>query len=249
MMAPPKTLRKSAIPPAPAKPATLSPAHQAFPSRQEAVAAALRLDILQGRIPPGARLDIDEIAIRHGVSRTPVRDALKQLEGEGLIQVLPYRGVEVTRLTTEDLHELFAIRIALERLALMQAAVNVTDAEIGQLRRILRRMDRIRTRDELWMKLNAAFHDGVHAASRWPRLIELIRVQRINVERYVRAGASDLGVEQQQAEHWELVEAMAARQPELAASLIAQHLLRTGETLAQMSSAPASDVESTAAAP
>jgi DNA-binding GntR family transcriptional regulator len=246
MMTPPKSSRKPVIAPVSTKP--VAPA-LGFPSRQEAVAAALRLDILQGRIPPGIRLDIDEIAIRHGVSRTPVRDALKQLEGEGLIQVLPYRGVEVTRLTDEDLRELFAIRIALERLALSQAALKVTDDEIGQLRRILRRMDRIRTRDEAWMRLNAAFHDGVHAASRWPRLIELIRVQRTNVERYVRAGAADLGVKQQQAEHWELIGAMAARQPELAASLIAQHLSRTAETLTHMTPAFASDVQSAAAAP
>ncbi|MGK7865022.1 GntR family transcriptional regulator [Falsiroseomonas sp. E2-1-a4] len=209
-----------------------------YPSRQEAVAAALRLDILRGRIPAGARLDIDEIANRHGVSRTPVRDALKQLEGEGLIQVLPYRGVEVTRLTAENLRELFAIRIALERLALAQATVQVTEAELMQLRGILRRMDRYAVRDEAWMRLNAAFHDGVHAASRWPRLIEMIRVQRTNVERYVRAGAADLGVAQQQAEHWQLIEAMTARQPELAATLIAQHLSRTAETLARMSADP-----------
>lgn len=217
-----------------------TPAHPIYPSRQEAVAAALRLDILQGRIPAGARLDIDEIANRHRVSRTPVRDALKQLEGEGLIQVLPYRGVEVTRLTAGDLHELFAIRIALERLALAQAAVKVTDAELGQLRRILRRMDKHPIRDETWMKLNATFHDGLHAASRWPRLVELIRVQRTNVERYVRAGAAHLGAEQQQAEHWQLVEALTARQPELAASLIAQHLSRTADTLARMSAVAAS---------
>lgn len=239
-MTPPKPSRKPSVASAPTKSVTPALAHIVYPSRQEAVAAALRLDILQGRIPAGARLDIDEIANRHGVSRTPVRDALKQLEGEGLIQVLPYRGVEVTRLTAEDLRELFAIRIALERLALAQAALKVTDAELGQLRRILRRMDRHATRDEAWMKLNAAFHDGVHAASRWPRLIELIRVQRTNVERYVRAGAADLGVAQQQAEHWQLIEAMTARQPELAASLIAQHLSRTAETLARMTSVPVS---------
>jgi len=237
-MPPPKPSRKPAVAPAPTKTVAPALAPAFYPSRQEAVAAALRLDILQGRIPAGARLDIDEIANRHGVSRTPVRDALKQLEGEGLIQVLPYRGVEVTRLTAENLRELFAIRIALERLALAQAAVEVTEAELTQLRRILRRMDRYAVRDEAWMRLNAAFHDGVHAASRWPRLIEMIRVQRTNVERYVRAGAADLGVAQQQAEHWQMIEAMAARQPELAATLIAQHLSRTAETLARMSAGP-----------
>ncbi|MFN7001068.1 MAG: GntR family transcriptional regulator, partial [Elioraea tepidiphila] len=163
-----------------------------FPSRQEAVAEALRLDILRGRLGGGARLDIDEIAARHGVSRTPVRDALKQLESEGLVQVLPYRGVEVTALTDDDLRELFAIRIALERLAVAQAALRITEAELDGLRRILRRMDRLKQRDRSWIALNIAFHDAIHAATRWPRLIEMIRIQRTNVERYVRARGSEL---------------------------------------------------------
>ncbi|WP_372620362.1 GntR family transcriptional regulator [Falsiroseomonas sp.] len=208
-----------------------------FPSRQETVAAALRLDILRGRASAGSRLDIDEIAARHGVSRTPVRDALKQLEGEGLVQVLPYRGVEVTRLSGEDLRELFSIRIALERLAVARAAANVSLAELEGLRKILRRMDRARGRDQSWTTLNTSFHDAVHAASRSPRLIEMIRVQRTNVDRYVRAGAADLGTEAQQQEHWALLESLAARDAAAAQSVIERHLTRTAETLVRLAGA------------
>jgi DNA-binding GntR family transcriptional regulator len=225
MTAPIPLRKRSSEPVAPANP---------FPSRQEAVAAALRLDILRGRIAAGARLDIDEIAARHGVSRTPVRDAMKQLEAEGLVQVLPYRGVEVTSLAAEDLRELFAIRIALERLAVAEAARNITQAELGGLRRILRRMDRARQRDESWITLNTSFHDAVHAASRWPRLIEMIRVQRTNLERYVRASAGDLGIADQQREHWALLEALAAQDAEAAQEVIAQHLARTAQTLLRL---------------
>lgn len=225
MNAPIPLRKRSSEPVAPATP---------FPSRQEAVAAALRLDILRGRIAAGARLDIDEIAARHGVSRTPVRDAMKQLEAEGLVQVLPYRGVEVTSLAAEDLRELFAIRIALERLAVAEAARNITQAELGGLRRILRRMDRARQRDESWITLNTSFHDAVHAASRWPRLIEMIRVQRTNLERYVRASAGDLGIADQQREHWSLLEALAAQDVDAAQEVIAQHLARTAQTLLRL---------------
>lgn len=202
-----------------------------LPSRQEAVAATLRGGILRGRITAGARLDIDEIAARHGVSRTPVRDALKQLETEGLVRVLPHRGVVVTRLSAEDVRELFAIRIALERLAVAQAAANISDAELEGLRRMLRRMDRTRIRNQSWTTLNTSFHDAVHAASRLPRLIEMIRVQRTNVDRYVRARAAELGVEAQQQEHWALVEALAARDVAAAQDVIEQHLARTAEML------------------
>lgn len=209
----------------------------AIPSRQEAVAATLRFDILRGQVAAGARLDIDEIAARHGVSRTPVRDALKQLEAEGLVHVLPYRGVEVTRLSAEDLREIFAIRSALEQLAIAMAVQHITDAELGGLRRILKRMDRARGRDQSWTMLNASFHDAVHAASRSPRLIEMIRMQRTNVERYVRAGAADLGTAPQQAEHWEMLEALAARDAAAARAVIARHLDRTAETLAGLAGA------------
>lgn len=205
-----------------------------LPSRQEAVAATLRLDILRGRVAAGARLDIDEIAARHGVSRTPVRDALKQLESEGLVQVLPHRGVEVTRLSAGDLREIFAIRIALERLAVSLAAATISEAELEGLRKILRRMDRARTRDQSWMTLNIAFHDGVHAASRSPRLTELIRVQRTNVERYVRAAAADLGIEVQQREHWALLETIATRNGSAAQVVIEQHLARTADMLVRL---------------
>jgi DNA-binding GntR family transcriptional regulator len=198
------------------------------------VAVTLRLDILRGRIAAGARLDIDEIAARHGVSRTPVRDALKQLEGEGLVQVLPYRGVEVTRLSAEDLRELFAIRIALERLAVALATANISTAEMEGLRKILTRMDRARGRDQSWTTLNTSFHDAVHAASRSPRLVELIRVQRTNVDRYVRAGAAELGTAAQQREHWALVEALAARDAAMAQGVIECHLARTAETLVRL---------------
>jgi DNA-binding GntR family transcriptional regulator len=218
--APPQRKQTAAIPPS-------------FPSRQEAVAATLRADILRGRVAAGARLDIDEIAARHGVSRTPVRDALKQLEAEGLVRVLPYRGVEVTRLSAEDVRELFAIRIALERQAVAEAARQVSEVELGRLRRILERMDRARGRDAGWMALNIAFHDAVHMASRWPRLVELIRVQRTNVERHVRASAADLGIAAQQADHWALLGALAERDAAGAEAVMVRHLSRTAELLAR----------------
>lgn len=219
--------KRPSPPPEPAPAASVTP----FPSRQEAVADALRVDILRGRLGAGTRLDIDEIAARHGVSRTPVRDALKQLEAEGLVQVLPYRGVEVTSLSDDDLRELFAIRIALERLAVAQAALRITGAELDGLRRVLQRMDRLRSRDRSWVTLNIAFHDGIHAATRWPRLIEMIRIQRTNVERYVRARAAELGTSRQQAEHWALLEALARHDPEAAERVIAAHLRQTMEAL------------------
>jgi DNA-binding GntR family transcriptional regulator len=198
-----------------------------FPSRQDLVAKVLRDRILRGELGAGSRLDIDAIAAAHGVSRTPVRDALKQLEGEGLVAVLPYRGVEVTRLTEADVEELFGIRVALERLCVARCVGQITEHEILGLRRTLQRMDRLRRRDAAWIALNASFHDGIHTASRWPRLIEQIRELRTNVERYVRARSTVLGIERQQVQHWALLDAIAARDTARAEAVITAHLQDT----------------------
>lgn len=220
--------------PSPRRTAAASHGAAAFPSRQDLVARVLRDRILRGELGAGSRLDIDEIAAAHGVSRTPVRDALKQLEGEGLVAVLPYRGVEVTRLTLADVEELFGIRVALERLCVARCVANITEHEILGLRRTLQRMDRLRRRDATWISLNASFHDGIHAASRWPRLIELIRELRTNVERYVRARAKELGIERQQAQHWALLEAIEARDAAGAEAIITAHLQDTVAAMAGM---------------
>ncbi|MFH5948814.1 GntR family transcriptional regulator [Roseomonas xinghualingensis] len=175
----------------------------------------------------GSRLDIDEIAAAHGVSRTPVRDALKQLESEGLVQVFPYRGVEVTTLTQADLEELFSIRIALEQLCIARAIEHLKPQHLEAMRRTLRRMDRLKKRDESWTNLNLEFHNAIYDAAGWPRLAEMLRAQRVNIERYVRARADDLGTQRQQSQHWTLLEAMEKGDRATALATIHSHYMDT----------------------
>lgn len=209
-----------------------------FPSRQDLVASLLRDQILRSELAAGSRLDIDEIAAAHGVSRTPVRDALKQLETEGLVQVFPYRGVEVTTLTAADLSELFGIRIALERLCVSRSVEVATEEDLQAMRRTLQRMDRLKKRDAGWTDLNTEFHNAVYASARWPRLAELIRTQRNNVERYVRARADGLGTERQQAQHWALVDAITKRDTARAQDTITAHYQETLVAMTEPPTAP-----------
>ncbi|MBP0495000.1 GntR family transcriptional regulator [Pararoseomonas indoligenes] len=202
-----------------------------FPSRQDVIAAALRERILRGELAGGSRLDIDEIAAAHGVSRTPVRDALKQLETEGLVQVFPYRGVEVTTLTQADLEELFSIRVALEQLCIGRVIERVTPQQLEGMRRTLRRMDRLKRRDEGWTDLNTEFHNAIYDAAGWPRLADMLRTQRVNIERYVRARAGDLGTDRQQAQHWTLLEAMEKGDRPTALATIQAHYMDTVATM------------------
>jgi len=225
---PGRSLRKppSARRPAPTK--TLAGAASIhYPRRQDVIAAALRARILRGELGGGSRLDIDEIAAAHGVSRTPVRDALKQLETEGLVRVFPYRGVEVTTLSQADLEELFGIRVALERLCIGRVMDRVTPQALEGMRRTLRRMDRSKRRDEAWTDLNTGFHNALYEASGWPHLAEMLRTHRVNIERYVRARSDDLGTARQQAQHWALLEAMERGDRAAALATIEAHYTDT----------------------
>jgi DNA-binding GntR family transcriptional regulator len=232
-MIPERPLRKplSARRPTAPKPAAGAASIQ-FPSRQDVIAAAMRDRILRGDLGAGARLDIDEIAAAHGVSRTPVRDALKQLETEGLVRVFPYRGVEVTTLTQADLEELFGIRIALEELCISRVMERVTPQVLDAMRRTLRRMDRLKRRDDAWTDLNTEFHNLIYDAAGWPRLAEMLRTHRVNIERYIRARADVLGTDRQQAQHWALLEAIEKGDRPTALATIEAHYM---DTVAAMS--------------
>jgi DNA-binding transcriptional regulator YhcF (GntR family) len=108
-----------------------------IPSRKDAVLHVLRTAIIEGRFGPGERLEPDRIAADLGCSRMPIREALKILENEGFVTCYPFRGTEVSRLRAEEVEELFAMRIALECLALARAVPNLTTDELAQMRGIL----------------------------------------------------------------------------------------------------------------
>src|SRR5689334_5025020 len=97
---------------------SLFPPIAEMPNSSDAVASALRDAILRGALPGGAHLRQEELATRMGVSRLPVREALRQLHGEGLVTLAPNRGAEVVALAPDEVHEIYDIRIALETMAL-----------------------------------------------------------------------------------------------------------------------------------
>src|SRR5689334_14594236 len=102
-------------------------------AQKDGVAEAVRANILLGNIPPGTRLNLDTIAAEHGVSRMPVRDALQQLETEGLVTIYPRRGVQVTKLDIADMEELFGIRTVLEQRAVELAIPRLTKRDFGKM--------------------------------------------------------------------------------------------------------------------
>ena len=104
------------------------------------IAERLRAEILEGDLRPGEWLRQEALSRRHGVSQTPVREALKQLAAEGLVEDVPYRGVRVVDLLRGDVEDLYACRALIESRAARFAAANITDDEIDELEELYLQM-------------------------------------------------------------------------------------------------------------
>ena len=199
-------------------------------SRKDAVLETLRRAITEGELAPGQRLDPASIAIQLRCSRMPVRDAIKELEAEGLVVSYPSRGTEVSRLERTDIEQIFGIRLALEKAALERAVLRMGEKDHGVLHELLLRMDApLDLKD--WLSLNEAFHGRINEASGWPRLVTQIERERRNIDRYVRVRVRIDGRKQPQREHWDLYQACIERDAAHACSVLEQHLNRTAQLL------------------
>ncbi len=148
------------------------------------IASALRRAILTGELRSGQALPQDEIAARYGVSKIPAREALVQLKAEGLVTLLPNRGAFVSALSAAEVAEIYAMREALETLALRRAVPNMSKADLVRAAALIELMDD--ERDLLaWSELNWDFHAELYRPSAMPRLLDHVRMLHTNVQRYL----------------------------------------------------------------
>ncbi|MEZ5653111.1 MAG: GntR family transcriptional regulator [Burkholderiaceae bacterium] len=138
---------------------------------QEA-AQRLRQLIVEGAIAPGAKLNERELSARLRVSRTPLREAIRTLAAEGLVELLPNRGAVVLQLTARDIADTFEVIGALEAQSGELAAQRITDAELAELRALHFEMLAAYVRRDLsaYYRRNAQIHDAINAAARNPVL-------------------------------------------------------------------------------
>ncbi|GBG58190.1 GntR family transcriptional regulator [Sporomusaceae bacterium FL31] len=201
---------------------------------REVVCETLRDSIRNGVLQPGERLMEIQLAEELGVSRTPVREAIRKLELEGYVIMLPRRGTYVANLSIKDINEVFEIRTALDVLATGLAAERITEEELEQLERLLVQIgEYIEQNDmEKIVEIDTQFHDILYRASRNDRLVGIINNLREQLTRFRSISMSYPGrLKKTLEEHSRMVEAIAQRDVELAQRLAVEHMENSEQTL------------------
>lgn len=200
----------------------------------------LRADILDGRLRPGEWLRQERIAREQGASQMPVREALKRLAAEGLVEHVPYRGVRVVQFTIEDVEDLYSCRLFIEGMTARYAAEAITDDEIAELTDLHERMLRCDTPRELpvYRELNRQFHTLIFTASRRSYLIRSLgqlwaafpTMLWSNIPHAATVSAPGRDAADAE-EHAAIVRALAAHDPDAAERAVRDHIEAAGRAL------------------
>jgi DNA-binding GntR family transcriptional regulator len=194
----------------------------------EAALERLRESIILGELTPGTPLRLEELAQRLGMSISPIREAVRQLEALGLAEHVPHHGAKVMGLDVEELRELFSIRLAIETMAVRRAAERFDPADEETARAHLAAYDEARYRADTLaaMREHTAFHFTLYEAARSSWLLRLIRPCWDSCERYRPVLLAERGALQDRHEELdvELLAACAAHDPDRAAAALRAHL-------------------------
>jgi DNA-binding GntR family transcriptional regulator len=194
------------------------------------IAAAIRKEILSGELLPGAPLRQESLAETHAASRMPVRDALRVLEGEGFVDMIPNRGARVASLDPKDYMEICELRAVLEPLAIRRAVPELSDSWIDRVEAIQAEAETAGV--DRFGALNAAFHATLYEPAGRPRLLAQIRMLHDLADRYLRIAVVELDyLTRSHAEHRAILAACRVRDAERAAGLVADHITQAGEEL------------------
>jgi DNA-binding GntR family transcriptional regulator len=202
-----------------------------------AIVEQLRDAVLGGAYASGAQLRQDALAASFGVSRIPVREALLQLEAEGLVQIVPHKGAVVTGLSKAEVDDVFALRGLLEVRLLRHSAPLLTDEDFAALDTVQRAFaDAIRRRDtSRWGVLNAELHTALYRRAELPRTSTMVANLLTASERYTRIQlATRAAWQRAQAEHAQLIDLCRKRDTERACLLLAEHIAAVHADLSAM---------------
>src|SRR5271157_3519838 len=207
------------------------------PSQAERLRSMIEEEILSSKLKPGDKLDESRLAERYGTSRTPVREALRQLSANGLIEIRPHKGAIVAKIGIRELVELLEVMAELEggcgRLAAKSCMNSDMDAIIAA-QETCRKYAELRD-PQSYQKANEAFHDSIYSASRNECLVKLTLSIRNRVAPYRRLRLEQVSrLKFSVAEHDKIVHAIQESLPEEADRLLQLHILNLGSELRRM---------------
>lgn len=194
---------------------------------RDVVFNTLRQAILRGELKPGERLMEIQLANKLGVSRTPIREALRKLELEGLVNMVPRKGAEVADITEKSLRDVLEVRKALEELSVQLACEKITEEEIEELKRVAERFkDTLDDQDVTKIaEADVAFHDVIYTATDNQKLILLLNNLREQMYRYrVEYLKKEEAYPRLIAEHEELIDNISKRNKEEATRIMCEHI-------------------------
>ncbi len=153
---------------------------------RDVVFITLRQAILRGELKPGERLMEVQLAHKLGVSRTPIREAIRKLELEGLVLMIPRKGAEVAEITEKNLRDVLEVREALEMLAVQLACEKITEEQVEELKERAREFQEVIQSEDITAiaESDVKYHDVIYAATNNARLIQLLNNLREQMYRY-----------------------------------------------------------------
>lgn len=194
---------------------------------RDVVFNTLRQAILRGELKPGERLMEIQLANKLGVSRTPIREAIRKLELEGLVLMIPRKGAEVAEITEKSLLDVLEVRRALEELAVKLACDRMTKEQMQQLKEAAKEFEETLKLNDVtkFAEADVKFHDVIFMATDNPRLIQLLnnfreQMYRFRVEYLKRRQYHHILI----AEHEEIIERIEKHQKEEAAEIVRKHI-------------------------
>ena len=192
-----------------------------------AIVDRLRSDILEGTYAAGAQLRQDALAELYEVSRIPIREALFQLEDEGLVRIEPHKGAVVTSLSLDEIHDVFDLRVTLERRLLVDAIPRMTSADFTRLEAVQQKFEEATASGDLSRSgaLNAEFHVALYAAATLPRTSSVVAGLLQTSDRYTRLQLSAVrALARAKREHRALIALCRKRQLKAAGDMLVEHI-------------------------
>lgn len=206
----------------------------AFLPLRDVVFHTLREAILKGDLKPGERLMELQLASKLGVSRTPIREAIRMLEQEGLAVTIPRKGAEVARMTEKDMEDVLQIREALDELAVQVACDKITEQQLENLTLVMKNFEESIQAENLQkiVEYDVEFHETIYQATDNPKLVSLLNNLREQIYRYRMEYIKEKeNYPMLLQEHEEIVAALKERDKENVRAVMRRHIRHQAEAV------------------